>query len=101
MAKETLKVSTLGVLTYAYESEGGECFFAFNLLCEVGAPYQQWFKDEIRRRRLKVRTVELPYHPWLVDVCSKWRNVPDAYAFDCDAEDSANAIGEEMQNVDE
>ena len=62
-----LTVAKDGMLTYEYESCGGDLAFSFNLLCEVGEPYQPWFRDEIRRRNLNVVTRELDVPPWVAD----------------------------------
>ena len=71
---EKLLVSKSGILTYAYDTGADGPAFRFNLLCEVGAPYQSWFTEELKRRRFRVKTIELPHEPWLVDVvASLWR----------------------------
>ncbi len=36
-----------GMLTYEYMCSV-DCGFCFHTLAEVGAPYQQWFRDEIK-----------------------------------------------------
>lgn len=54
-------------LVYKY-SAGKHMVFKFNLLSEVGAPYQQWFIDEIKRRGWVVDYgVEIDNSPWIAD----------------------------------
>lgn len=59
-----------GMLRYQYDA-GEDIRFDFHLLCEVGAPYQGWFKREIKRRGLKVETRQLEVKPWVADFVVK------------------------------
>lgn len=49
MAKSELTVLKGGMLRYRYDVSP-ELGFDFYMLCEVGEPYQQWFRDEIKAR---------------------------------------------------
>lgn len=53
------------VVTYRYFEE--DWGFETNLLCEVGEPYQPWFKAEIARRGWEIETRELDAKPWVAD----------------------------------
>lgn len=44
-----LTVKAGGLLAYRYDVSK-DIGFKFNTLAEVGAPYQQWFRDEIAKR---------------------------------------------------
>lgn len=67
MSRESLTVGKGGILHYRYHCTP-ECGFRFTLLSEVGAPYQQWFRDEIARRGLQVEYgVSLLTYPWCAD----------------------------------
>ena len=57
------------MINYKYGTEHFAC--SFSLFCEVGQPYQQWFKDEIRRRNLTIETKELNEYPWIADFVVK------------------------------
>lgn len=60
-----------GMLKYRYDVPGGMSF-AFNSLCEVGAPYQQGFRDEIARLGLNVEYGRfLEEKPWVADFMIK------------------------------
>jgi len=54
------------MLTYEYDA-GPDISFAFHTFHEVGAPYQPWFKAEIKRRGWVVETRELEAKPWVAD----------------------------------
>lgn len=62
----SLTVGKDGMLNYRY-SAGPDMAFHFHLLCEVGEPYQQQFRDEIERRGLVIETRELDEKPWIAD----------------------------------
>jgi hypothetical protein len=67
MSRERLTVGKGGVLNYHYRA-GEEMDFSFHMLCEVGEPYQQWFRDEIRMRGYRVQYgAELDRAPWVAD----------------------------------
>ena len=71
MANEKLTVLKDGMLRYRYRA-GGCMDFEFNMLCEVGEPYQQWFRDEIKRRDINVEFGrELDQSPWCADFIIK------------------------------
>lgn len=66
---EKLTITKSGMLRYSYKLDAqGDCGFEFNSLCEVGAPYQRWFADEIQHRKLTVEfDRELPEAPYSAD----------------------------------
>lgn len=70
MANEKLTRLAGDILRYRYALDGtGEIAFDFNTLAEVGAPYQQWFKDEILRRGWTVDYGrDLDEKPYVADV---------------------------------
>lgn len=70
MSRERLTIQKGGMLRYRYRA-GGCMDFDFHLLCEVGEPYQQWFREEIAERGLKVETRELDCYPWVADFVVK------------------------------
>ena len=67
MSKERLTRLKEGILRYRYYI-GPDMGFDFNTLAEVGAPYQAWFRDEIKRRGWIVKYgMDLPEKPWVAD----------------------------------
>jgi hypothetical protein len=67
----SLTVLKGGMLCYRYDC-GPEISFDFNMLCEVGEPYQQWFRDEIARRGLIVEfSRDIQAKPWVADFVIK------------------------------
>ncbi len=80
--RERLGVLPDGMLVYSYETEGGEMAFKFHLLSEVGAPYQKWFEEEIKRRGWTVESRDLPKAPWRADfVVRGWKGGGHESAF--------------------
>lgn len=67
MSNERLTVLKGGMLRYKYECSP-EVGFDFNMLCEVGEPYQAWFRKEIQDRGLVVEYGrDIDYYPWCAD----------------------------------
>lgn len=73
---DKLSIKTGGMLQYSYRA-GGCVDFKFNSLCEVGAPYQQFFRDEIARRGLLVEfNRDTEEKPWVADYVVGKRGCP-------------------------
>lgn len=67
MSRERLTHLKGGMLRYRYDC-GPDLGFDFNTLAEVGAPYQQWFRDEINRQGWIVEFGRnIDYTPWVAD----------------------------------
>ncbi len=69
--KYRLRKSRTGMLRYEYCCREWGC--SFTLLCEVGQPYQPWFRATIRDRGYVIETRELPKYPWVADFVVKER----------------------------
>lgn len=69
MANERLTRLKGGMLRYHYSIDrSGDIAFDFHTLAEVGAPYQQWFKDAIAARGWAVEFGrDLDDTPWVAD----------------------------------
>ena len=69
MAHERLTRMAGGMLRYRYDLDNqGDMGFDFHMLCEVGAPYQAWFRNEIARRGWDVdHAREIEKKPWVAD----------------------------------
>lgn len=61
-----LTVSENGAVRYRYRASE-YLAFDFNMLCEVGEPYQAAFTAEIKRRGLVIECRELDQYPWVMD----------------------------------
>jgi hypothetical protein len=73
MSNEKLTVLKGGMLRYRYVA-GGCMEFDFHMLCEVGEPYQPWFREEIERRGWEVEYGrEMDEPPWVADFVLKDR----------------------------
>ena len=66
MTRYKLTKDRTGRVYYSYKES--DWSFKTSLFCEVGAPYQPWFKAKIEELGWVIETREIDQRPWLIDV---------------------------------